>query len=190
MQKHLPQFTLVLDIIHAIEYLWEAANRLHGEKSPKRDPWVKARVLAMLSGQTDPIIAELTALAQAPTCKKGARQALLSAVRYYARNRAYMHYDVYLGQGWPIGTGVIEGACRHLVKDRCELSGMRWSVAGAEALLHLRSVSENDDWDAFEAFRQEQRRQQLYGTAVPGDPTKIERAAAQARSVETESRAA
>jgi hypothetical protein len=90
----------------------------------------------------------------------------------------------------PIGTGVIEGACRHLVKDRFELSGMRWSVPGAEALLHLRSVCENEDWDQFEAYRQEQRREQLYGSAVAGEPTRIERAGVQARSVETASRAA
>jgi len=188
--KQLPGFTLILDIIHALEYLWEAANRVHGEKSPKRNAWVKERVLAMLSGQTGHIIEEFKTLASGPTCKKGARQALLDAVRYYERNLPYMRYDLYLAQGWPIGTGVIEGTCRHLVKDRCELSGMRWSVEGAEALLHLRSVAENDDWDLFEAFRQGQRRKQLYGTALAGDPTTIERAAAQAKSVEAESQAA
>ena len=190
MQKHLPDFVLVLDIIHAIEYLWEAANRLYGEKSPRRDPWVKARVLQMLSGHTDQIIKEMTALSGVPGCKKSTRLALLDAVRYYTRNLPFMRYDLYLAQGFPIGTGVIEGACRHLIKDRCELSGMRWSVPGAEALLHLRSVAENDDWESFETFRQQQRREQLYGTALPGDPTTIERAAVQARSVEAESQAA
>jgi hypothetical protein len=190
MQKYLPEFVLVLDIIHAIEYLWEAANRLYGEKSPRRHLWVKERVLQMLQGNTHQIIAELSALSCAKACKKSTRLALADAVRYYVRNLPYMRYDVYLAQGFPIGTGVIEGACRHLVKDRFELSGMRWSVPGAEALLHLRSVCENEDWDAFEAYRQEQRREQLYGSAVAGEPTRIERAAVQARSVETASRAA
>ncbi len=68
-----------------------------------------------------------------------------------------------LKQGWPIGTGVIEGACRHLVKDRMELSGMRWTIAGAEALLALRAVHENDDWDLFHQFRRQHRHKQLYG---------------------------
>jgi len=190
MQKQLPDFTLILDIIHAIEYLWEAANRVHGEKSPKRDPWVKERVLQMLSGQTAQIIEEFKTRASAPSCKKGVRQALEDALRYYERNLPYMRYDLYLAQGWPIGTGVIEGACRHLIKDRCELSGMRWSVEGAEALLHLRSVAENDDWDLFEAYRQGQRQKQLYGIALPGNPTTIERAAVQAKSVESQSQAA
>jgi hypothetical protein len=78
-----------------------------------------------------------------------------------------MHYEEYLASGWPIGTGVIEGACRHLVKDRCELSGMRWSKEGAEALLQLRSVAENGEWNEFHAYRRAQRRVSLYGEKTP-----------------------
>jgi hypothetical protein len=74
-----------------------------------------------------------------------------------------MDYAHYLKNGWPIGTGVVEGACRHLVKDRMELSGMRWTVAGAEALLALRAVNENGDWEAFHHFRRQRRHKQLYG---------------------------
>ena len=81
----------------------------------------------------------------------------------------YMNDDEYLAAGWPIGTGVIEGACRHLVKDRCELSGMRWSKEGAEALLQLRSVAENGDWNEFHAYRRAQRRLTLYGENTPND---------------------
>lgn len=81
----------------------------------------------------------------------------------------FMQYATYLAQGWPIATGVIEGTCRHLVKDRCELSGMRWTLAGAEALLQLRCVHENGDWDAFHAFRRRQRHQRLYALPYPED---------------------
>ncbi len=80
-----------------------------------------------------------------------------------------MAYATYLARGWPIATGVIEGACRHLVKDRCELSGMRWTLAGAEALLHVRCVHENGDWDAYHAFRRRQRHQCLYTVPYPED---------------------
>jgi len=77
-----------------------------------------------------------------------------------------MDYAEYLRQGWPIGTGVVEGTCRHLVKDRMELSGMRWTVSGAGALLALRAVNENGDWEKFHEFRRLQRHKQLYGTPM------------------------
>jgi hypothetical protein len=102
-----------------------------------------------------------------------------------------MRYDVYLKNGWPIGTGVIEGACRHLVKDRFELSGMRWTVSGAESLLNLRSIAENDDWERFEAYRQKQRKLSLYGNVGPIERcTTIERAAKAANNVEVITKAA
>jgi len=78
-----------------------------------------------------------------------------------------MDYQTYLTYGYPIASGAIEGACRHFVKDRFELSGMRWLQTGAENLLRLRAVAENDDWDAYYAYRREQRQLRLYGQSVP-----------------------
>jgi len=75
-----------------------------------------------------------------------------------------MDYPTYLSKGWPIASGVIEGACRHFVKDRCELSGMRWLQTGAENLLRLRAVAENNDWDDYQMYRKQQRHQRLYGS--------------------------
>jgi hypothetical protein len=158
-----PDFTLVLDFIHADEYLWKAANALLGETDAQRSAWVEARTLQMLSGQTPEVITDLTQIAVDPKTSKTARQVLISVAAYYERNQAYMHYDRYLAAGWPIASGVIEGACRHLVKDRCELSGMRWTQAGAEALLRLRSVAENGDWERFHAYRRRQRQLTGYG---------------------------
>jgi hypothetical protein len=158
-----PDFTLVLDFIHADEYLWKAANALLGETAPERTAWVEARTLQMLKGQISAVIADLIAIAGRPQTSKTARQTLLSVAGYYERNQGYMRYDQYLAAGWPIASGVIEGACRHLVKDRCELSGMRWTQAGAEALLRLRSVLENGDWEAFHAYRRRQRQLGRYG---------------------------
>lgn len=156
-------FVLVLDCIHAIEYLWKAANALLGETSVARTDWVKARALWMLGGQTQLLIDDLRQIAAHVDTTPSVRTTLASVANYYERNQAYMHYEEYLAAGWPIGTGVIEGACRHLVKDRCELSGMRWSKDGAEALLQLRCVAENGDWNAFHAYRRAQRRITLYG---------------------------
>ena len=77
-----------------------------------------------------------------------------------------MDYQTYLSNGYPIASGVIEGACRHFVKDRFELSGMRWLQTGAENLLRLRAVAENEDWDAYQSYRMEQRQLRLYSQSV------------------------
>jgi hypothetical protein len=172
-----PEYTLVLDLVHAVEYLWNVANALFGETAPERTLWVKERTLQMLSGQTLFLVAELRELAQTPACKGRASEVLSSVANYYERNLAYMHYDRYLALGWPVATGVIEGACRHLVKDRCELSGMRWTREGAEALLRLRSVAENGDWEAFHEYRRDQRQCDLYGRPLPSEKTDLERLA-------------
>ena len=163
-----PDFTLVLDCIHAIEYLWKAANALLGEKATERTEWVNRRASWMLSGQTALLIGDLKSLAMTPD--EATNKTLLSVAAYYERNRAYMHYDYYLAVGWPIGTGVIEGACRHLVKDRSEQSGMRWTQVGAEALLQLRCVAENGDWEDFHTYRRTQRKETLYGKTLPSEP--------------------
>jgi hypothetical protein len=164
---HVPGFTLVLDIIHAVEYLWAAANALLGETHPQRLAWVRASLEALLAGQTDAVITALEAEAKDPTCTATQRQAVQRTVGYYQRNRPYMDYDEYLARGWPIGTGVVEGACGHLVKDRMEQSGMRWTTEGAQAVLDLRTVRLNGHWDAYWQFHRQQQHQRLYGMSAP-----------------------
>jgi len=163
MRQHLPNFTLVLDIIHAVEHLWTAGTALFGETDPQRAEWVKLQTLDILSSRAACVIQRLEDQAQALSPASQAAKALRRVAGYLQRNRPFMDYARYLKNGWPIGTGVVEGTCRHLVKDRMELSGMRWTVAGAEALLALRAVHENGDWDAFHQFRRQQRHKQLYG---------------------------
>ena len=167
MRAALPDYTLVLDIIHAVEYLWDAANALLGERHPERTAWVRSHLLALLRGQTDQVVTALTAVADEPTRSAAQRTAIAATIRYYRRNAPYMHYDQYLARGWPIGTGVIESACGHLVKDRMEQAGMRWTKAGAHAVLDLRAIRLTDDWDAYWAFHRQRQHQRLYGTASP-----------------------
>ena len=96
------------------------------------------------------------------------KQTVLKKVRGYLRNnRQHMDYQSYLARGYPIGTGVIEGACRHLVKDRFEQAGMRWSILGAQVMLDLRATYLNGDWDDFQRFRRHQAHQQRYGSFHP-----------------------
>ena len=85
-----------------------------------------------------------------------------SAVEYLENNREHMRYDEYLAAGYPIGSGVAEGACRHLVKDRMEQTGMRWTVEGAQAMLHVRALYLNDQWEEFLEYRVEQEQTRLY----------------------------
>lgn len=165
MRAALPGYTLVLDIIHAVEYLWDAANALLGERHPERTTWVRGHLLALLRGQTDQLVTSLTAAADEPTRSATQRTAIAATIRYYRRNAPYMHYDQYLERGWPIGTGVIESACGHLVKDRMEQAGMRWTKDGAHAILDLRAIRLTDDWDAYWAFHRLRQHHRLYGTA-------------------------
>lgn len=167
IEARFPDFHLILDFIHPNEDLWEVANSLLGETNEKRDGWVAEKTLQMLSGETDQIISEFHQLAQESTCSATQREKLTKTANYFERNLPYMDYQAYLAKGWPIASGVIEGACRHFVKDRFELSGMRWTQEGAENLLRLRAVAENDDWDAYHDFRKHQRHTRLYDIPFP-----------------------
>lgn len=166
MLLHLDGFTLVLDFIHASEYLWKVANALFGENNPERIPWMAQKTLLMLSGKTNQLITEFQLMAENETASANLREQLKTTANYFERNLPYMDYQTYLpiqSNGWPIASGVIEGACRHFVKDRCELSGMRWSQCGAESLLRMRAIAENDDWDDYHAYLRKQRHQRLCG---------------------------
>lgn len=166
MVEKLPGFTLILDIIHVDEHLWKAGTALYGETDPKRAEWIETQMLDILSSRTDQVIQRLEDKARTVRKSSQAGKVLRQVANYLRRNQPYMDYADYLRRGWPIGTGVIEGVCRHLVKDRMELSGMRWTVAGAGALLALRAVNENGDWDQFHQFRRGQRLEQLYGSSL------------------------
>ena len=169
VRQRFPDAPLILDLIHATESLWDAANALLGEEHPWRTNWVKAHTLSLLRSRVTDVVDALSTLAEAAERTATQAKVLRSVAAYLARNAPYMDYAPYLARGWPLAAGVIEGACRHLVKDRCERSGMRWTLAGAEALLHLRCVQENGDWDAYHAFRKRRRHQRLYATPYPDD---------------------
>ncbi|HLB48527.1 MAG TPA: hypothetical protein VJL59_16090 [Anaerolineales bacterium] len=173
MRRHLPDFTLVLDIIRVLEHPWRVGTALYGETDPGRSEWVRTQPLDILPSRAEAFIAGLEDKASRLSPTSQAARALQRVAGYLQRNLPYMDYVRYLKKGWPIGTAVIEGACRHLVKDRMEFSGMGWTVTGAQALLALRAVHENDDWEAFHRFRRQRRDQQLYGR--PLHETEIDR---------------
>jgi hypothetical protein len=158
----LPRAVGVLDLFHVLEYLWKAAYCFHPERSAAAADFVSHRLRMLLDGQVGYVIGGLRRLGAERALKGSSLKTLNSVVHYFANNRAHMHYDQYLAAGYPIGSGAAEGACRHLVKDRLERTGMRWTVPGAQALLHLRSIYLNDRWDSFVAHHIESEQTRLY----------------------------
>lgn len=152
----------ILDLFHVLERLWQAAHCFHPEGSETARAFVTDRLKRILQGEVGYVIGGLKQMATKHRLRGSRKRQLSIVIGYLERNRRLMRYDEYLAAGYPIGSGVVEGACRHLVKDRMELTGMRWRTEGAQAMLDLRAVYLNDDWDAFQKHRIKQERRRLY----------------------------
>ncbi len=150
----------ILDLLHVTPRLWQAAKLLHGDRSPDVVPFVRQSVTQLLQGKLATVLHDLRQ--RAATHGRAKKRALLRIAAYFHKNRQRMRYDVYLREGYPIASGVIEGACRHLIKDRMERAGMHWTEAGAQAMLDLRSVWINGQWNAFQTYRIEKETERLY----------------------------
>ena len=166
--EHLPEDRVeILDLLHAASYLWDAAYLFHAEGSDEATAFMRDRLLRILQGEVGYVIGGLRQMATKRQGSKGqlsaAKQKTLTKIcNYFHRNRHRMRYDEYLSAGFPIASGVIEGACRHLVKDRMERAGMRWTIDGAQAMLDLRSTYLNDAWQAFQRHRIHAETKRLY----------------------------
>jgi hypothetical protein len=163
-QESLPNAIPILDLFHAMEYLWEAAYCFEAKGSLKAEKFVGRYLKMLLEGNVNNVIA---ALRRRKKSLKGNRLTTVEkTIRYYKTNVKRMQYDQYLKAGYPIGSGVIEGACRHLVKDRMERSGMRWTIEGATSVLKLRTIYLNQHWDQFIEQRVNTEQKQIYSTAA------------------------
>lgn len=157
--KHNIKLTIVLDIIHVIEYLWKAAFVFHSPSSQQAQDWVSERLLRILSGQSSLVAAGMRRSATLRELKPEQRLSVDKCANYLLNNGAFLKYDDYLAAGFPIATGVIEGACRYLIKDRMDITGARWSLEGAEAVLRLRSLYVSGDWNDYWRFHLQLERQ-------------------------------
>lgn len=170
-QKHKIQLTIVLDIIHLIEYLWKAAFVFHSPSSKQAQDWVSQRLLAILQGQSSLVAAAMRRSATLRQLQPELRSAVDKCANYLLNHRAFLKYHDYLVAGFPIATGIIEGACRHLIKDRMDITGARWSLEGAEAVLRLRSLKVSGDWNDYWRFHLHQELQRhhlsLYQGGIP-----------------------
>jgi hypothetical protein len=153
------EVTVVIDFIHVLEYLWAAAWCFFAEADPAAEDWVRGRALAVLDGGARAVAAGLRRRASTERLPAQKRKKADDAARYLINKADHLDYPKALTAGWPIATGVIEGACRHLVKDRMDITGARWSADGAEAVLKLRAVRTNDDFEEYWHYHLNRERQ-------------------------------
>lgn len=153
---------IVVDFIHVLEYVWKAAWCLFAEGDPTAEQWVRKQALAILDGQAGRVAAAIRRKANRDCLDRASRATADRSADYLTRKRPYLNYPIALERGWPIATGVIEGACRHLVKDRMDITGARWALQGAEAVLKLRTLISNGDFAEYWLYHLEQERLRIH----------------------------
>ena len=163
---HGVELTIVLDIIHVCEYVWKASLCFHEETDPDRETWVDERVLRILQGQSSLVAAGMTRSATMRGLVN--RKAVDACARYLINHAPYLRYDRYLAAGMPIATGVIEGACRYLIKDRMDITGARWRLKAAEAVLRLRALRKNGDFDEYWRFHERREHERNHSSRYAG----------------------
>jgi hypothetical protein len=152
----------ILDIIHVSSYVWKAAKAFHPHKE-HQEAFAQDRLLRILRGEVSGVLTGMRRMASQRSLTGQARKDVTTVCNYFEKNAHRMRYDEYLRKGYPIASGVIEGACRHIIKDRMEQGGMRWTLAGAEAMLQVRSVCASSAWDDFNSWRQAEQAQRVHG---------------------------
>ncbi|MGW4518034.1 ISKra4 family transposase [Streptomyces sp. NPDC004393] len=153
---------ILLDFVHVTEYCWTAAHAFHPPGSRAAETWVADKLTAILVGEADRAAMEMSAQAAAEHLPPARREAVAACHRYLAGHLDQLHYDTALAAGWPIATGAVEGACRHLIADRLDITGARWGLTGAEAVLQFRALITNGDFEDYWTFHAAREHQRLY----------------------------
>jgi hypothetical protein len=160
--RYFPTAFFVLDIFHVLEHLGKAALCFHDEGTPQAREFVTERLRMLLLGKAGRMIGGLKQMLSKHKLSGTRKHCLGQVIGYLERNRKHMRYEICLARGYPVGSGVIEGACRNLINDRLELTGMSWTIRGAESMMRLRAVHINKDWEAFWSFRRQSESRRLY----------------------------
>lgn len=163
-EQWLPRAVPVLDIFHVMERLWKAAYCFHREGSRDAEEFVTHYLRMLLDGKVG--YAAGVFRRRLPQLHGPRKKDLQKIIQFFENNRDYMHYDEYLKQGYPIGSGVVEGTCRHLVRDRMERTGMHWELEGAQAMLNTRSIFLSGQWDDFIEYRIQREQAALYASSA------------------------
>lgn len=160
--------TILIDLIHVLEYLWKAAWALHQPRDPAIETWTIAQALDILHGRAAEVTTRIAQAAeQHPPGKTEHAKNITRVLSYLRAKQPYLDYPKALAAGWPVATGVIEGACRHLVNDRMGITGARWSTSGAQAILWLRVIHANGDHDPYWHYHIRQERQRNHISRYP-----------------------
>ena len=153
---------VILDFIHASEYVWECANATFGEDSKLRKEWVRNMLSDLLDSKTQKVVGDLELLAgKCQSLTEAQRAAVQKAATYFANHAHKMDYKSYLEKGYPVTSAIVESSCKHLVKDRMEQSGMRWCSEGAQAMMDVRAAKLNGDLPGLMAFVDQQQRKNI-----------------------------
>jgi hypothetical protein len=155
----------ILDVLHVSQYVWRAAGAFYGD-TEQREAFARDRLLRILQGDVRGVITGLRQMATRRGLTGQKLREITVVCGYFENNVQRMRYDTYLRKGYPIATGVIEGACRHLVKDRMERSGMRWRLDGAQAMLNVRAVWQSSYWETFQTYRIKHEQATLHSNRV------------------------
>ena len=147
---------IVVDFIHVAQYVWKAAGALFPDQETQQDRWTRAHLLEILRAKASLVAAGIRRSATLRNLTTAERQPVDECADYLLHYSPFLQYDKALAEGVPIATGVIEGTCRHLVEDRMNLTGARWSLTGAEAVLRLRALRSSEDFDSYWEFHEQQ----------------------------------
>ena len=156
------KLTILIDVVHVLEYLWSAAWSFFAEGDAAAESWVGDKALSVLEGNASTVAASIRRKATRLGLDAATRNNADTCADYLLAKQDHLNYPLALQQGWPIATGVVEGACRHLVKDRMDLTGARWGLEGAEAILRLRALRANGDFDNYWSFHLGRERQRIH----------------------------
>jgi len=167
-KRHGVKLTVIIDIIHVLDYVWKAALAFHAAGTPAAERWVDERFAEILRGRASLVAAGMRRSATLRKLSRAKRAAVDKCAGYLLGYSRYLRYDQYLAAGLPIASGVIEGACRHLVADRMDITGARWSVLGAEEVLRLRALRISADLDEYWRFHEAQEHKLNYEMAYAG----------------------
>lgn len=162
MKQQKIRIPIVLDFIHVLEYLWKAAYCFFDEASQEAEDWVKQRALKVLTGEASQVAAGIRRSSTKRNLNAKERENADKCSDYLLKYKSYLRYDKYLAAGYPIATGVIEGACRYLIKDRMDITGARWGLKGAEAVIKLRAIITSNDFEEYFSFHKRQMRAHNY----------------------------
>ena len=154
--KYRVKVTIIVDVFHVSEYVWKAAHVFHSDDEAARKQWVTERLMGILDGKASHVAAGMRRSATLQELAPSACKAVDACARYLLNNKAFLAYQTYLAAGLPIGSGVIEGAGRHLIKDRMDIAGAHWGLETAEAVLQLRALRCSADMDEYWQFHLQQ----------------------------------